>query len=724
MAKVKDFLLEMLAALAGSRGSNIEDNDVSSLLAENTNVIKKSNAFNENASFELDAIYNFLVANKGMLNQKTESDASVTKKIIQSPIPNIDNFFDLNGYIPVKVLNPGYGEEGDGIDFDLPDRVKPKPFRPRQPTRPRATPPRTPRTPTPKPQQPRPRPTPPRTPTPKPKPPVTTPIKPDAKLPPGYVRNSAGQIIDQKTGRYVSPKEVAELIAKQGGKWAKFTKLLRFLGVAGSIIPALIDPAIAMYNDEPYEEVRKQLIGALGSVSGGVLGAAAGAALGAAVTGPGAPLGGAVGGIIGGVVGAFAGEWTAETLADFLLEDPDAQAGQPPIENPLPNYGEGDSSYTGEPATIPPPPVIDPITGVEISGDNQELIESSPVSPMLNPASFTPDDYSNTETQNSDYVTVSADRIDFVGDTIRFIYNTVGDGTMGTGNASLISASYGSSATQGGGGGVMPQEGPLPPGATQPSAPQGTPGGSGFIGFSGNLVKVTSKSGKSAWVAAEHASRFQGFINDLEATGYVINDLGGYNYRPNVNAPQWLSYHGLGAAIDINAANNPNGTTRTDMPPETAALAEKWGLGWGMKFQDPMHFSAAKKEHGYADIPKQYFDNTRQPNVTYSQGPAVAPSTQPTAEAPAPSGTTGGGSPSTPVSPPVSTGKTVSAKSTETYANAKIPNAMGPGATSQPATIVTASTIDPPFETTGVSKPLAAMSKIEQSVFERSGMFA
>lgn len=719
MAKVKDFLLEMLAALAGAGGSVIEDNDVSSLLAENTKIIKKSNAFNENASFELDSIYNFLVANKNMLNQKTESDASVTRKNIQSPIPNIDSFFDLNGYIPVMVLNPEYIGGDDGFDVDLPDRVKPKPSRPR-PTRPRST-------------------------TPRPGPggrpggfnpngrpstggPARQPrIPPGTALPKGYTRNSAGRIINSKTGQYASATEILDEIEK-AGKWARYSKLLKFLRAAGyvGVAMAFIDPIYAMYIGAPESEIKKQLAGAMGSIGGATLGAIIGAAGITAIPVVGqSGVANIAGGLVGGIVGAVAGEWLIESLVEYLFDTSSgAEAGQPPIENPLPNYGEGDSSYTGEPATIPPPPVIDPITGVEISGDIQEPIESSPVSPMLNPVSYSPNGYANTETRDNESLTISAGKIDFIGDTIRFIYNTVGDGTVDTGNASLMSASYGSSATQGGGSGVMPQEGPLPPGATQTPTPQGTPGGSGFLGFSGNLVKVTSKSGKSAWVAAEHASRFQGFINDLEATGYVINDLGGYNYRPNVNAPQWLSYHGLGAAIDINAANNPNGTTRTDMPPETAALAEKWGLGWGMKFQDPMHFSAAKKEHGYADIPKQYFDNTRQPNVTYSQGPAVAPSTQPTAETAPTSGTTGGGSTSTPIPPPVSTGKTVSAKSTETYANAKIPNALGPGPTSQPATIVTASSIDPPFETAGVSKPLFAMTKIEQSVFEQSGMFA
>lgn len=143
-------------------------------------------------------------------------------------------------------------------------------------------------------------------------------------------------------------------------------------------------------------------------------------------------------------------------------------------------------------------------------------------------------------------------------------------------------------------------------------------------GFSGNLAKITTESGKSTWVAEEHATKFQGFINDLEATGYKINDLGGYNYRANVNNPKYLSFHGLGAAIDINPAQNPNGTNKTDMPKETADLARKWGLGWGMSFQDPMHFSAAKLEGGSADVPRQEYVANSPFEINYKETGSVA----------------------------------------------------------------------------------------------------
>lgn len=118
---------------------------------------------------------------------------------------------------------------------------------------------------------------------------------------------------------------------------------------------------------------------------------------------------------------------------------------------------------------------------------------------------------------------------------------------------------------------------------------------------SSELVPIKTASGKQAMVNKAFAPNFQGFVNDLEATGYKINVIAGYSDRNNVNNPSVKSYHALGAAIDINPATNPNKSTKTDMPLETSALAAKWGLGWGMNWKsvkDPMHFSIAKAEQG------------------------------------------------------------------------------------------------------------------------------
>jgi len=120
-----------------------------------------------------------------------------------------------------------------------------------------------------------------------------------------------------------------------------------------------------------------------------------------------------------------------------------------------------------------------------------------------------------------------------------------------------------------------------------------------------DLVEVRTSTGKTAKVNAAFAANFQGFINDMEATGYKINSLGGYANRANVNNPSVKSYHAFGAAIDINPASNPNRSTKTDLPPQTGAIAAAHGLGWGMNWRsvkDPMHFSIAKAEQGSVAI--------------------------------------------------------------------------------------------------------------------------
>lgn len=115
------------------------------------------------------------------------------------------------------------------------------------------------------------------------------------------------------------------------------------------------------------------------------------------------------------------------------------------------------------------------------------------------------------------------------------------------------------------------------------------------------LAPVKTKDGRVAWVDKKYQAQFQGFVNDLEATGYQIKDIGGFADRANVNNPSQKSKHAYGMAIDINPAANPNRSTKTDLPPSTGALAEKWGLGWGMNWKstkDPMHFSTAPNEGG------------------------------------------------------------------------------------------------------------------------------
>jgi uncharacterized protein (DUF2345 family) len=115
----------------------------------------------------------------------------------------------------------------------------------------------------------------------------------------------------------------------------------------------------------------------------------------------------------------------------------------------------------------------------------------------------------------------------------------------------------------------------------------------------------TKKRGLTAQVAAVFQENFQGFIDDLEATGYEIKVIGGYAFR-NAIGQSSFSYHASGAAIDINPSTNgyykPKRTPNpTDMPANTGDIARKWGLGWGGEWRtasDAMHFSAAKSELG------------------------------------------------------------------------------------------------------------------------------
>jgi hypothetical protein len=90
-----------------------------------------------------------------------------------------------------------------------------------------------------------------------------------------------------------------------------------------TIIPALIDPAMAIYNGESEEEIKKQIAGALGTIGGAYLGAIAGAAGATMIPIVGqSGIGNLLGGAIGGVAGALSGEYLAESIADALMGGP------------------------------------------------------------------------------------------------------------------------------------------------------------------------------------------------------------------------------------------------------------------------------------------------------------------------------------------------------------------------------------------------------------------
>ena len=144
-----------------------------------------------------------------------------------------------------------------------------------------------------------------------------------ASLPSGTRFNSAGQLVDSKTNSFKSVKEVAEAMEKdatKAAKFAKYAKFFKFAGPAMAVLPALLDPAIAIYNDESDEEIRKQIVGALGSVSGAYLGGALGLAGVTMIPMVGqSGIGNFLGTVFGAVGGAFAGEFLAEEIADMLM---------------------------------------------------------------------------------------------------------------------------------------------------------------------------------------------------------------------------------------------------------------------------------------------------------------------------------------------------------------------------------------------------------------------
>ena len=144
------------------------------------------------------------------------------------------------------------------------------------------------------------------------------------------------------------------------------------------------------------------------------------------------------------------------------------------------------------------------------------------------------------------------------------------------------------------------------PGGTTPTGPPGKNPGNGATPFNGQLNpelgEIKTQSGLTTQVAKDMVPKFQGFVTDLESTGYRIRELGGYANRRNVNDPSKWSAHAYGAAIDINASSNPNQSRQTDMPTDKVqSLIQKHGLGWGLNWQsvgDPMHFSAMPNEGG------------------------------------------------------------------------------------------------------------------------------
>jgi hypothetical protein len=133
-----------------------------------------------------------------------------------------------------------------------------------------------------------------------------------------------------------------------------------------------------------------------------------------------------------------------------------------------------------------------------------------------------------------------------------------------------------------------------------------------------DMVQIRSKSGATAWVNKDQASKFQSLIDYMDETGYKVNTLSGYNPRDVRGKPGVPSVHSWGGALDINSSDNPMGADlTTNMRADIVAKAKELGLGWGGDWKsrkDPMHFSADPKEGAEATTRAVAAANKEDPN--------------------------------------------------------------------------------------------------------------
>lgn len=136
--------------------------------------------------------------------------------------------------------------------------------------------------------------------------------------------------------------------------------------------------------------------------------------------------------------------------------------------------------------------------------------------------------------------------------------------------------------------------------AAKPGPLWGTPGTPDFEGQ--HLTTIKTPSGQSVTVNKVAATAFTGFLGDLDAAGYKISDVQGYDDRSKLSGGP--SQHAFGNAIDVNPDQNPANYTpllgpkdfKTNLPANVADIAAKWGITWGgdwKSLKDPMHFEFA-----------------------------------------------------------------------------------------------------------------------------------
>jgi len=131
------------------------------------------------------------------------------------------------------------------------------------------------------------------------------------------------------------------------------------------------------------------------------------------------------------------------------------------------------------------------------------------------------------------------------------------------------------------------------------------------------LVDVKTKKGYTAKVAQPVYDKFQNFVNDLEATGYTIENISGYSrtkqsYGKDYKGTDIWSAQASGLAIIIDPHKNTSGSGKK--PPKNilsggvAKIAQKYGIVWGgsgsVGFKNTAHFSALYADGGSIKHPR------------------------------------------------------------------------------------------------------------------------
>lgn len=120
--------------------------------------------------------------------------------------------------------------------------------------------------------------------------------------------------------------------------------------------------------------------------------------------------------------------------------------------------------------------------------------------------------------------------------------------------------------------------------------------------FVGNQSTIGRVRANQLRTLPEVLPLFEGFVRDITAGGYRVNDIAAYSFRCTSGTGKTcvgrtrsaLSNHTWGLAIDMNSATNPERTYTgvegasacatpmvTDIPRWVVQMAEKWGIYWG-----------------------------------------------------------------------------------------------------------------------------------------------